>query len=88
MYVRVPPSSVSLLMRISGCPHVLDNKWANFKYILEELITGFKKIMGFQLPKILVFSNLDIVFEGLGEMFEGDSVDTCRRKFPLVLMGG
>ena len=26
--------------------------------------------------------------EGLGEMFEGDSADTCATKFPLVLMGG
>ena len=26
--------------------------------------------------------------EGLGEMFEGDSADTCGEKFPLVLMGG
>ena len=26
--------------------------------------------------------------EGLGEMFEGDSVDMCAGKFPLVLMGG
>ena len=26
--------------------------------------------------------------EGLGEMFEGDSADTCARKFPLMLMGG
>ena len=26
--------------------------------------------------------------EGLGEMFEGDSADTCGRKFPLMLMGG
>ena len=26
--------------------------------------------------------------EGLGEMFEGDSADTCAGKFPLVLMGG
>ena len=26
--------------------------------------------------------------EGLGEMFEGDSVDTCTGKFPLVSMGG
>ena len=26
--------------------------------------------------------------EGLGEMFEGDSADTCVRKFPLVSMGG
>jgi hypothetical protein len=25
--------------------------------------------------------------EGLGEMFEGDSVDTCTEKCPLVLMG-
>ena len=25
--------------------------------------------------------------EGLGEMFEGDSADTCAGKFPLVLMG-
>ena len=26
--------------------------------------------------------------EGLGEMFEGDSADTCAEKFPLALMGG
>ena len=26
--------------------------------------------------------------EGLGEMFEGDSADTCGQKFPLVSMGG
>ena len=26
--------------------------------------------------------------EGLGEMFEGDSVDMCAGKFPLVSMGG
>ena len=26
--------------------------------------------------------------EGLGEMFEGDSADTCSEKFPLLLMGG
>ena len=26
--------------------------------------------------------------EGLGEMFEGDSADTCAGKFPLTLMGG
>ena len=26
--------------------------------------------------------------EGLGEMFEGDSADTCTGKFPLKLMGG
>ena len=25
--------------------------------------------------------------EGLGEMFEGDSADTCAEKFPLVSMG-
>ena len=25
--------------------------------------------------------------EGLGEMFEGDSADTCAGKFPLVSMG-
>ena len=25
--------------------------------------------------------------EGLGEMFEGDSADTCTGKFPLTLMG-
>ena len=25
--------------------------------------------------------------EGLGEMFEGDSADTCARKFPLTSMG-
>ena len=26
--------------------------------------------------------------KGLGEMFEGDSADTCAGKFPLVSMGG
>ena len=26
--------------------------------------------------------------EGLGEIFEGDSADTCAGKFPLTLMGG
>ena len=26
--------------------------------------------------------------EGLGEMFEGDSADTCARKFPFMLMWG
>ena len=26
--------------------------------------------------------------EGLGEMFEGDSADTCGEKFPLTSMGG
>ena len=26
--------------------------------------------------------------EGLGEMFEGDSADTCTGKFPLTSMGG
>ena len=26
--------------------------------------------------------------KGLGEMFEGDSADTCAEKFPLMLMGG
>ena len=26
--------------------------------------------------------------EGLGEMFEGDSADTCAKKIPLMLMGG
>ena len=28
-----------------------------------------------------------MTIEGLGEMFEGDSADTCARKFPLVSMG-
>jgi hypothetical protein len=31
---------------------------------------------------------LDITCEGLREMFEGDSADTCVGKFPLVSMGG
>ena len=26
--------------------------------------------------------------EGLGEMFEGDSAETCAGKFPLMSMGG
>ena len=30
----------------------------------------------------------DMTSEGLGEMFEGDSADTCAGKFPLTLMGG
>ena len=30
----------------------------------------------------------DMSFEGLGEMFEGDSADTCGGKFPIVPMGG
>ena len=30
----------------------------------------------------------DMTSEWLGEMFEGDSADTCARKFPLMLMGG
>ena len=29
-----------------------------------------------------------MTFEGLGEIFEGDSADMCAEKFPLVLMGG
>ena len=36
---------------------------------------------------VLGFRNLDMIFEGLGEMFVGDSADTCGGKFPLVLMG-
>ena len=31
---------------------------------------------------------LDIAFLGLGEMFEGDSADTCGGKFPIVSIGG
>jgi hypothetical protein len=30
----------------------------------------------------------DMTSEGLGELFEGDSADTCGVKFPLVSMGG
>ena len=30
----------------------------------------------------------DLTSEGLGEMFECDSADTCAEKFPLVSMGG
>ena len=30
---------------------------------------------------------LDMTSEGLGEVFEGDSADTCPGKFPLMLMG-
>jgi hypothetical protein len=29
-----------------------------------------------------------MTFEGMGEMFEGDSADTSAGKFPLVSMGG
>ena len=31
---------------------------------------------------------LDMISEGLGEMFEGDFADTCAGKFSLVSMGG
>jgi hypothetical protein len=31
---------------------------------------------------------LDMTSEGLGEVFEGDSADTCGGKFPLLSMGG
>ena len=31
---------------------------------------------------------LDMTSERLGEMFKGDSADTCGGKFPLVSMGG
>ena len=30
----------------------------------------------------------DMTSQGLGEMFEGDSADTCAETFPLVSMGG
>ena len=30
---------------------------------------------------------MDMTSEGLGDMFEGDSADTCGGKFPLVSMG-
>jgi hypothetical protein len=30
----------------------------------------------------------DMTSEGLGEVFEGDSADTCAAKCPLVSMGG
>ena len=30
---------------------------------------------------------LDMTSEGLGEMFEGDSADTCTGKFPLTSLG-
>ena len=29
-----------------------------------------------------------MTFEGFGEMFEGDSADTCAGKFQLMLIGG
>ena len=31
---------------------------------------------------------LDMTSEGLGEMFKGDSADTCAEKLPLVSIGG
>ena len=30
----------------------------------------------------------DMTSEGLGEVFEGNSAETCAEKFPLVSMGG
>ena len=39
--------------------------------------------------KVVVgFQTSDRTSEGLGNMFEGDSADTCARKFPLMSMGG
>ena len=29
-----------------------------------------------------------MILKGLGEMFEGDSADTCAKNIPLVSMGG
>ena len=37
---------------------------------------------------VLRFQTLDMSSEGLGEMFQGDSVDTCAKKFLLKLMEG
>ena len=36
-----------------------------------------------RVPKVM-----DMTSEQLGEMFKGDTVDTCAGKFPLVSMGG
>jgi hypothetical protein len=36
---------------------------------------------------VLGFRSSDMTSEGLREMFEGDSADTCAGKFPLVSMG-
>ena len=33
-------------------------------------------------------SNEKQISEGLGEMFQSDSADTCAGKFPLTSMGG
>ena len=33
------------------------------------------------------FKTLDITSDGLGDIFEGDSADTCAEKFPLMSMG-
>ena len=35
-----------------------------------------------------ISETLEMTFEGLGEMFEGDSTDMRATKFPLVSMGG
>ena len=44
--------------------------------------------MGVFSKCVLGFRNFDMTYEGLGEMFEGDSADMCAGKFPLVSMGG
>ena len=41
----------------------------------------------FEQLEIHLFTS-DMTSEGLGEMFKGDSGDTCAGKFPLVSMGG
>jgi hypothetical protein len=37
---------------------------------------------------LLRYKALDMTPEGLGEMFKGDSADTCTGKFSLMSMGG
>jgi hypothetical protein len=37
---------------------------------------------------VLGFRNFGMSYEGLGEMFEGDSAYMCAEKFPFMLMGG
>ena len=47
------------------------------------LLSFFLKMSKF----VLGFRNFGYEFSAVGEMFEGDSADTCGGKFPLMLIG-
>jgi hypothetical protein len=48
----------------------------------------FLKFLLLKISKLVLgLQNLDMTSEVLGEMFGGDTADTCAGKFPLVSMG-